>query len=624
MSYLFVDDENSALGLCDAILSYKGLVGLDLETTGLDWMMDKILLMQLHMGETAYVVDIRKLGKEHLTRITNTILSSGNQAIIHNAKFDLKFLARNTGILLTNIYDTMLAEAILNAGTRRPYFTLEELVEKYTDYVMDKEVRKQFINFPDDMPFTESMLVYSALDVKVLPDIVSGQMEKINKTCQDKVLELENNLLPVVCQMELDGIRLDAESWLAVEAKEVEKRMVMAQELKDVIAEHAINSDAKNGLELADKFCIPVTGKARRAALEQVTDISLMKSWFVENFNLKSNKQMLTMFHYLGIKVPDTDKKTLKKKYSQNEVVQRLLSLREADKLIDTYGKNVVALISPVTGKIHTEYSSLGTATGRFSSSNPNLQNVPVLGGRRECFIPDDGFSFAIVDYSQQEYRLAGAVSGEPRIIEAYKSGSDMHTATAKILYGKEEVTKQERNRGKTVNFAILYGSTEYGLRDNLGISEKEASEIIKQFWKGYPVLDEFMNAVGNLILEKGYSSTPLGRRRYNLQKPTFMNSYEFLKWQSRVLREGKNHVIQGGGADILKIAMLEMSRNNPFGRNFRLLLQIHDELLVMVHDSIKEDALEYIKKIMVDVEQEFLGDIPAEVEGGLYKKWSK
>jgi DNA polymerase-1 len=252
------------------------------------------------------------------------------------------------------------------------------------------------------------------------------------------------------------------------------------------------------------------------------------------------------------------------------------------------------------------------------------MQQVPRSGGYRECFYPDKDFVFVASDYSQQEYRLAGAVSRDRKIIDAYKNGSDMHTATAQILYGKQEVTSEERTRGKTVNFAILYGSTEYGLKHNLDISIDEARLIIKNFWEGYKNLDKFMTKAGQMILELGYSSTPIGRRRYNVPKPLYMNSKEFVKWQERILREGRNFIIQGGGADMLKIAMIELFEKNPFGDKFRLCLQIHDELVAQAHVSIKEEALKFLEDVMEDVESRFLGEIPSKADGKIKERWSK
>jgi DNA polymerase I-like protein with 3'-5' exonuclease and polymerase domains len=623
MAYIFIDDKNEALGLCNKIKDYSGLVGADLETTGLDWILNKILLLQLNLGEEIYIVDIRRVGYEVFKQLILFLAGDDKVVIFHNAKFDLKFIYYATGILLTNVYDSMIVEAVLTAGKGLPFFSLEDLAAKYTDVIMDKTVRKMFINFPDEMPFTETMLQYSALDVLVLPEIYYEQVKLLEDTKQTQIANIENKLISVVTKMEADGIKLNAEQWLVVEAKAVEIRDRLNEVFKIRIADFAVTLNAPNGLILADMLKIPVTTKGRRKALEEITDINILRNWIIEKFNPKSNQQMKTILNLMGIAVEDTNAKTIKD-YTDHEIIRLLLNIREVNKQIDNYGRNVIELIHPVTGKIHTDYLTLGTRTGRFSSQKPNMQNVPRVGGYRECFKPDAGYLFAAVDYSQQEYRLAGAISGDRRIIEAYQKGSDMHTATAQILYGKQEVSKEERTRGKSVNFAILYGSTEYGLQYNLQVSLQEAKRIIDNFWNGYSSLSKFMKAAGELILQRGYSATLLKRRRYNLQKPTFFTGWEFDKWQSRILREGKNHIIQGSGADMIKIAMIECFERNPFGDKFRLCLQVHDELIAQVHESVKEEGLQFMKDIMVEVGSRFLGEIPCKVDGDLHNEWSK
>lgn len=623
MTYKVLDTEDEVDFLIKEIMLYRGIIGADIETTGLDWMLDKILLFQIQLDEDIYIVDVRKVGYNILERVVRYMEVGKNTIIFHNGKFDIKFIYYATKVLLTHLYDTMIAEAVLMAGKGKMYYSLAELAEKYTDFFMDKTKRSEFINFPDEKPFTESMFQYSALDVKVLPYIMEGQAVEIDKTRQADVVNLENSILPIVAKMEMDGIYLDAEQWLAVERKAVEKRDELSIQLKEMIVDFAIVLPIKNGLDLITTLCVPVTGKARRASLESIEDISLMRGWLLEHFNVKSSQQMKSVLHLMKIPVKDTNEKTIIE-YADLPIIQLLLAIREVNKQIDTYGRSVIELIHPVTGKIHTEYNTLGARTGRFSSQKPNMQNVPREGGYRECFKPEKGYLFAAVDYSQQEYRLAGAVSRDPVIIQAYKDGSDMHTATAQILYGRKEVTKAERTRGKTVNFAILYGSTEWGLKHNLDISLEEAVRIIKDFWDGYKNLSDFMKMAGEKIMELGYSCTPIGRRRYNPTKPLYMNSRELIKWREKCLREGRNFIIQGGGADMLKMAIVEIFNRNPFGDKLKLCLQIHDELVAQVHESIKEEGLEFIKTVMVEVEQKFLGQIPAKVDGGLKVEWSK
>lgn len=618
---IFLETEEEVKSLVNTILDNPDTLYADIESTGLDWLTDEILLFQVkHRGEI-YIIDVRGLGYELLKCFLEQ--TSPQKFVFHNAKFDLKFIAHRTGVLLPNVYDTMVIEAILNAGIGKPLYSLDELAEKYAGIFMNKAARTDFIDYPKDKPFTETMLNYAALDVHVLEPIYTEQMKEIVRTYQDKIESLDNRLLPVVAKMEMDGIRLDTEAWLEVEKKAIAIREELNDKLKTMIIDFLLTLKVKNGFELARKVVIPVNTKKLTKYLEEITNVQDMRGWLYEKFNTRSSHQMKAVLHLMQIKCKDTNEKTLED-FKGNPIVDLLLDIREVTKQIDSYGSNVLQHIHPITNKIHTEYFTVGTKTGRFSSSNPNMQNVPRKGGYRECFMPDEDYLFAIVDYSQQEYRLAGAVSKEPVIINAYQSGSDMHTATAQSQTGKEQVTPEERDRGKTINFAVLYGSTEFGLKNNLQIKLDEAEEILKKFWEGYPRLSKFMEVAGNRILELGFSCTPMGRRRYNVAKPTYFNSKQLDKWQARVLREGRNHIIQGGGADMLKLAMIEIFYRNPFGDKLRLCLQVHDELVTQVHKSIAEEGLKFIIGVMEEVEQQFLGDIPAKADGKLRERWSK
>lgn len=627
MTYTLIETVEEANELAFLLKDKPDTVFTDIESTGLNWFKDDILLFQIMHQGVIYIVDVRKVGYNTLKFLVS-ILKKESKCIFHNAKFDIKFIYDKTGILLENIFDTMTCESILNAGIGKKLYSLSDLAEKYAGIFMEKDSRKDFIDFPKNQPFTETMLNYSALDVKALEPIYNEQMEKVIEAFESKVVNVDMKLLPIVAKMEYDGIGMDIKLWLEVERDAIIIRDKLTEEFNKEIVDFLVSDKTKvpNALELSKKFHLLQKNKYTKkitAFLEQLTELSQCRGWIEQQFNVKSPAQLLAIFNGMGIKCKNTNEKTLEN-FRKYPIIDRLLAIREVNKQIDQYGSNFLKNLNPITGKIHTEYFTVGTATGRFSSSKPNLQNIPTHGRYRECFIPEEDFLFAIVDYSQQEYRLAGAISNESVIINAYKSGSDMHTATGKIVAKKEQITQDERNRGKTVNFAILYGSTEWGLKRNLKIKIEEAKEIINSFWKGYPKLSKFMQVAGERILELGYSSTPLGRRRYNVDKPKNINSDEYVKWQQRILREGRNHIIQGGGADILKLAIVKIWEENPYGDKLRLTLQIHDEIVVQVHKSIAEEALEYIKRIMIEAEQPFLGEIPAEVEGKLKPRWCK
>ena len=623
MSFIYVNKLEELVGLYKAIMSNKTVMAADIESTGLNCFSDKVLLFQLNIGGQIYVIDVRELGYDLLKEIIYNLNMNGRTIILHNAKFDMKFLYSRTGIMLENVYDTMICESLLHAGVGKVLYSLAELSEKYTDTFMEKEITSQFIDFPDDKPFTERMLIYAATDVMVLPEIYEKQIDQILKTHEIDVMNLEMKLIPVVAEMEYNGIGLDTEKWLEIEKTAKVKLQGLMEELRDMILKKILKKIFVNGSELAKACAIPVKTKKLAKLLEEITDIGAMSTWLRDNMNVASPLQMKTILNLIGVKVKDTNEKTLKD-FEGNDVIDKLLEIREVAKQVSTYGSKFLDVINPATGKIHTEYFQTGTATGRFSSARPNMQNIPTHGGYRECFIPEEGYVFISIDYSQQEYRLAGAVSGDPVIIEAYKNGSDMHTVTAKIVEKKDTITKDERSRGKTVNFAILYGSTEYGLKRNLRISLDQSIEIINNFWSGYSRLSAFMKCAGERILELGFSSTPLGRRRYNIEKPLYMDSKGYMKWQERILREGKNHIIQGGGADIIKLAMVQIRNKNPYGKDFRILLQVHDELLLEVRRDLAESAMAFVKKEMEDAEQPFLGTIPAKTEEKIKDRWSK
>lgn len=610
-----LEDTDRVLGF---IGGFNGVVGVDTETTGLNCFVDEVLLVQVALDETIFLFNIRKLGIGVLVQLTSVL--SQKKCIIHNAKFDMKFLKNKTGIMLPNVYCTMVAESVLNAGRKLP-LNLAALAYKYCGGFMDKETRNEFIDLPPEAEITEDMYRYSAIDVLYLKEIYEAQMVEAEKVHELKVIELEMELVPVVASMEYTGIKLNAEDWIKIESISRERLDMLTIDYKNFLIDKLLEiprSRTPSVRFYAYLMKVPVKTKTKRRHIKLITDRDEIRAWLFDNFNVASTNQVKSTLYELGIELESTDAKVLGPLAEKFDEIKKLLEIREVAKQVSTYGLTFLDNINPVTGRVHTEYFTGGTQTGRFSSSNPNLQNIPTHGGFRECFVPQEGYVFISCDYSQQEYRLAGAVSREPVIINAYKNKSDMHTATAANFFNKplNEVTKDERSWGKTRNFEIIYGTTEWGLSNSLKSTVEYAKEVLDKYWAGYPTLAAFKEKVEEKILELGYSCTPLGRRRYILEKPMFMTNKEFMTWRSRVLREGFNLIIQGGGADIIKIAMVNLAKKNPWGDKFRILLQIHDELMFEVDKSIVEEAGKFIMEEMVNAEQPFLGEIPAVVEG--------
>lgn len=629
MAIVFIDNANSEeyFKFFTALQSKIDIIPLDTEATDLDPHTARMLLFQVGIKDDIFVFDIAKVGTDLLKAVLTSLINTRGMFIAHNAKFDIKLVKKETGILITKVHDTMTTEVMLNAGIGDTLYSLATLVERYCKVTLDKSERDTFVGMAFGESISANQIMYSATDVLYLRDIYARQMFEVRRANLDRIYDIESKLLAPVAMMEYYGVKADPQTWIDLEKKALENAEPFKRVLLQLIVDSIDFSKIENGLALADLLLIkePVKTKRARNALELITNPEVIKQWAIDNFNVNSSIQMKNGLALLGIQVESTNEKIINK-LPKHPATDALMSYREWNKLATTYGSNIADSINPVTGRVHTSYLDIGAASGRFSSRGPNLQNIPTNDDYRAGFIAEYGYSILSMDYSQQEFRLAGASSGEERIIDAYKRGADMHIATAAMMYKKrlEDVSKSERTFGKTLNFAILYGTTEWGLQRNLNVSLEEAKELISRFYAGYPRLSAFKTSVEERILELGYSVTPLGRRRYFPERPAFATPNEIRRWEASIRREGFNHIIQGGGADVVKLAINSMFYNNPFGEKLKLILQVHDEVDAEVHDSILKDAEEYMRFHMISVFEPLLRGIPAEVEAKVGKKWSK
>jgi DNA polymerase I-like protein with 3'-5' exonuclease and polymerase domains len=598
-------------------------LSIDTESSGLDIYATTWLLLQVKTNNKIFIFDVRKLGSRNITYIINLIKSSDKLILLHNAKFDLKIIYLNTGIMLTNVYDSMVTEVLINQGVGKQFYSLKELVEKYCNVVLDKEAREGFYNYQEDS-FSNELLTYSALDVNYLDTIYQEHMRLIFESNQKKTYDLEMRLVAPVADMEINGVILDRNAWIALIKTAELKIESSKKEIIDYILSHIDFKKYNNALETAKELLIPIKTKKMEKALELISNPEAVIDWFRDNLNIGSPLQIKRLFNLLGIPLESTGENELKKIRLTTPLADLLLIHREATKKITTYGEKFLENINVTTGKIHSEFNQVGTQSGRFSSDSPNLQNIPKEEEYRHCFVAGEGKVFLCKDYSQQEYRLAGAVSKERKIIEAYQKGLDMHSATASAIFEIpiEEVTKEQRDKGKTINFSILYGSTKYGLAYKLQVDINVAEIFLQQVEEAFPNLSLFKEMVSNEIWKRKYSCTPLGRKRYFAEKVLFSDYKEAQAYESKTKREGFNHIVQGGGADAVKIAMCDIYYNNPFGDKLKLKMQIHDELVTEADESIAKEADAFVTNCMINALQPFLGEIPAKVEGPISKVW--
>lgn len=340
-----------------------------------------------------------------------------------------------------------------------------------------------------------------------------------------------------------------------------------------------------------------------------------------EKINLNSPKQLQVLFFQtLGIKPikknktgfsVDTD--VLEEIAKTHDVARLILEYRSLSKLLSTYVDGLLKTINPVTGRIHTTYDSLGTVTGRMSSNDPNLQNIPTSDGYgreiKSCFVPSAGNVLVVADYSQIELRILAFLSQDKNLLEAFIRGDDIHDQTARFLFGEKNITPSERRIAKSVNFGVIYGITGFGLAKTLNCSPWEAQKYVETFYQTYPNVKKFYEKLLKMGREQGYVETFFGRRRYlpglNDANKTMKNIAE---------REAMNMPIQGTAADILKFAMKEIehriAKNNWQGK---MILQVHDELVFDVPEGEKEDFMQMIKTVMENIFRDYAKNISQE-----------
>jgi len=611
-------------------------ISYDIETTGFDFKEDIILLIQFRINGTTYLINTRTLQDRVTKYILELLLISDKPILAHNAKFDIKFTFEKYGILFKNIHCTMIAEYLITEA-REKYPSYQELGYKYLGEVIDKDTVMKFVEIKETgAELTQDMLIYGAVDVLWLDEIKEQQLKLIADKNMQKVLNLEMQLIPVVVIMECNGVMIDQEKWMELYEIALTNSDNLRKEIIDAVWRFCATEIIPHEpfVDIRDFFLymhIPFKKtKKEGKRLEVITfdnpkNMPLVEQEFKERLNLASPKQVKKFLQLMGSGVDSTAEKVLVSLAKRLPIAKLLLDFRKNYKRVTTYGLEFLANVKE-DGRIYARFNQIGTTTGRFSSRKPNLQNIIKGSEYRSCFIAPEGKKIITADYSQQEFRLAGELSGETAIIEAYQKGMDMHTATASLLFHipLEEVTSEQRSIGKTVNFAILYGSSAYGLANTLGITTEEAEGFLNKFITGFPKLSKFQKDVKDLVWKIRYSVTPIGRRRGFRKDSFWETTQDMYKFKGSINREGFNHIVQGGSADMLKYALLMMQNDNPWGDKFKIVMTVHDEIVVEVDEDIAVEAEAFIVNIMKKAGEILMTQISTEVGTKVLPYWSK
>jgi DNA polymerase I len=508
-----------------------------------------------------------------------------------NLKYDLLMLKWYGFTLAGNIFDTMLAHYVIEPDGKR---SMDLLSAKYLGYepvsitsLIGKKGKGQGTMRDVDV---ETAKEYAAEDADItlqLKNIFAPQLK--TKSVEKVFSEVENPLVKVLTDMEFEGIRIDMD-FLKTYSKELE---IDAKEAEEKVYELAgvrfnLASPKQLGEVLFDKM--QLDPKAKKTKTGQYA----------------------------------TGEDVLAKLASKNPIVEQILTFRELTKLRSTYVDAFPQLTNIRTGRVHTNYAQAVAVTGRLSSTNPNLQNIPIRTDKgkeiRKAFVArDENYVLVSADYSQIELRVVAAISGDVNMCDAFKNGIDIHTATAAKVFGVDvqEVTKEMRYKAKSVNFGIIYGQGAFGLAENLSISRTEAKEIIDSYKKEFPNIQKYMDDTINFARETGYVETLMGRKRW-LKDITSAN----FTVRGFAERNAINSPIQGTAADMVKLAMIKIHAALKAGNyKSKMLLQVHDELVFDVH----KDELETIKPLILDNMKSALilpNEVPVEAELGSGENW--
>ena len=589
--YILVDNQEIEDNLLRNILSQKE-VCFDTETTGTNPMNADIVGMSFSFTENeAYYVPLSQNRDEAQTTLNKFKPFFENEEIDkvgQNMKYDMLVLM-NYGIKVKGkMFDTMVAHYVIQPELRHNMDYMASTLLNYTTIHIEEIIGakgKNQKNMRDLSP--NDVYEYACEDADVtlkLKYILADKLKE--KECEDLFYNIEMPLVPVLTKMEYDGVCLDTES-----LKESAKRFT----------EELINIE-KEITELAgQEFNI--------SSPKQVGEILFDKMKIVEKPKKTKTGQYVTSEEVL---------QSLKGKH---KIVERILDYRGLKKLLSTYIEALPELINPRTGKIHTSFNQTVTVTGRLSSSNPNLQNIPIRDDNgkeiRKAFIPEEGCMFFSADYSQIELRIMAHLSGDANMIESFNEGLDIHAATAAKIYKKDvsEVTKTERSKSKTANFGIIYGISVFGLAERMMVPRAQAKELIDGYFATFPSVKEYMNKSIEVAREKMYTETIFKRRCY---LPDINSGNSVVRGYAE--RNAINAPIQGSAADIVKVAMINIyNRFEREGIHSKMILQVHDEL----NFSVYPDEKEKVEQIVIEeMENAYKMKVPLKADCGWGKNW--
>ena len=589
--YQLIENEEEARKLFDFFVT-KRILSLDTETTSINPIDAELvgLSFAVEEGKAFYVaIPAEREKAQTIVNIFKPLYESTEILKIgQNIKYDMEVLMNYGVRMAAPMFDTMIAHYVLQPEQKHNMDILAETLLGYQTVHIDELIGpkgKGQKNMRDLSP--ADICDYAAEDADVTLRLYNVLKPRLKETgVEDLFYKIEMPLVPVLAEMEMNGVRLDTKA-LAETSRTLTDRMKQIEQNIYNLAGHEFNI----------------------ASPKQVGEVLFGEMKIVDKPKKTKTGQFVT------------SEEVLQQLRSKAPIVDDILAHRGLKKLLGTYVDALPKLINPHTEHIHTSFNQAVTATGRLSSSDPNLQNIPVRGedGKeiRKCFIPEPGCLFFSADYSQIELRVMAHLSGDKNMIEAFREGYDIHAATAARIYKEkiEDVSRDQRTKAKRANFGIIYGITVFGLAERLEISRDEAKQLIDGYFETFPEVQAYMEKAKELAREHGYAETFFHRRRYlpdiTSHNATVRNFAE---------RNAINAPIQGSAADIIKIAMVHIyERFRREGIKSKMILQVHDEL----NFSVLPEEKERVEKIVIEeMQNAYPLQVPLVADSGWGENW--
>lgn len=590
-NYYLVDNEYKIANLINKI-SVQDFCSFDTETTGIDPIKSELVGMSFCFDEhEAYYVPISSeytIAKETIEKFKCFFENENIVKIGQNIKYDILVLKKYDIHIKGKFFDTMIAHYLLNPELRHNMDYLAETYLSYRTIHIDELIGpkgKNQLNMRNISP--EKICDYACEDADITLQLYTILKKKIHEQDLNKLLyDIELPLINVLADMEYTGVKLDKAALGEYSKKLTDELINIEKDIyKQAGIEFNINSAKQVGEVLFDR--LQVVEKPKKTKTGQYV----------------------------------TSEETLENLKNTHPIISKILQYRGVKKLLSTYVDALPQLIDQKDGKLHTSYNQTVTATGRLSSSNPNLQNIPIREDQgkeiRKAFVANDNCKFLSSDYSQVELRIMAHLSGDKNMIDAFNSGEDIHAATASKIFkvSIKEVTSDMRRKAKTANFGIIYGISVFGLAERLNIPRSEAKQLIDGYFETYPQVKEYMDKSIESAREKGYVETLFGRKRY---LPDIKSRNATVRGYAE--RNAINAPIQGSAADIIKVAMNNIyTCLNKAGLKSKMILQVHDEL----NFNVEENEIEKVKEIVYrEMENAYQLVVPLKADCGIGDNW--